>query len=90
MVCVTSHRQEAENGLIWKRGYFYGLNKNYWVDFYHYKVVVYTHSQQTFMFKQLVKVNFATDDTFKRIYECWNVKIHFVILKDTDSIYIFQ
>ncbi len=65
-VCVTSHRQEAENGLIWKRGYYFlGLNKNHWVDFYHYKVDVCTHCQHTFMFKQHVKVNFASDDSFK-------------------------
>ncbi len=34
--------------------------------FYHYRVVVYTHCQHTFMFKQLVKVKFASDDCFKR------------------------
>ncbi len=22
-VCVTSHSQEAENGLIWKKGYYF-------------------------------------------------------------------
>ncbi len=34
--------------------------------FYHYRVVVYTHCQHAFMFKQLVKVKFASDDCFKR------------------------
>ncbi len=29
--------------------------KNHWVDFYHYRMDVYTHFQYTFMFKQLVK-----------------------------------
>ncbi len=38
----------------------YGDLKKEQVDFYHYKVVVmYTHFQHTFMFKQLLKVNFA-------------------------------
>ncbi len=31
------------------------LKKKYWVDFYHYRVNVYTHFQHTFMFKLLVK-----------------------------------
>ncbi len=35
------------------------------MDCYHYRVVVYTHSQHTFIFKQHVKVNFASDDPFK-------------------------
>ncbi len=29
--------------------------KNHWVDFYHYRMDVYTHFQHTFMFKQHVK-----------------------------------
>ncbi len=29
--------------------------KKHWVDFYHYRMDVYTHFQHTFMFKQLVK-----------------------------------
>ncbi len=36
----------------------------YW-DFYHYRVVLYTHCQHTFQFKQHIKVNFASDDSFK-------------------------
>ncbi len=36
------------------------------VDFYHYRVVVCTHCQDTFQFKQHVKVNFASDDPFKK------------------------
>ncbi len=38
--------------------------KNY---FYHYRVVVYTHCQQTFQFKQLVKVHEALYDPFNKI-----------------------
>ncbi len=64
MVCdITQTRSREWPDL--KKGIFYGLNKNHWVDFYHYKVVVYTHGQQTFMFKQHVKVNFATDDPLR-------------------------
>ncbi len=32
------------------------------MDFYHYKVVVYTHCQNKFPFKQLVKVHVALYD----------------------------
>ncbi len=39
--------------------------KKHWVDFYYYRVVVFTHCQHTFQFKQHVKVNFACDDPFK-------------------------
>ncbi len=35
--------------------------KKHWVDFYHYRVVVYTH----FQFKQLVKVHVALYDPYK-------------------------
>ncbi len=35
------------------------------MDFYHYMVVVYTHCQHTFQFKQLVKVHVALYDIFK-------------------------
>ncbi len=35
-----------------------------WI-FYHYRVVVDTHCQQTFMSKQHVKVHFASDNIFK-------------------------
>ncbi len=31
------------------------LKKKHWVDFFHYRMDVYTHFQHTFMFKQLVK-----------------------------------
>ncbi len=31
------------------------LKKKHWVDFYHYRMDVYTHFQHTFMFKQLEK-----------------------------------
>ncbi len=35
------------------------------MDLYYYRVVVYTHCQHTFQFKQLVKVHVASDDPFK-------------------------
>ncbi len=41
-----------------------GMKKKHWVEFYHYRVVVYTHCKDTFQFKQHVKVNFASDDPF--------------------------
>ncbi len=43
---------------------FIEIKKSHWVDFYHYRVVVYTHCQHTFMFKQHAKVSFASDDPF--------------------------
>ncbi len=61
-VCVTSHSQEAENGLISERDIIYRDLKKHWVDFYHYRVYVYKHCQQ--LFKHHVKVNLASDDTF--------------------------
>ncbi len=38
--------------------------KKYWVDFYHYRVVMYA-LPKTFMFKQHVKMHLASDDPFK-------------------------
>ncbi len=32
-----------------------GLKKKHWVDFYHYRMDVYTHFEHTYIFKQLVK-----------------------------------
>ncbi len=64
-VCVTSHSQESENGLIWERSYHLSGEKKHSVDFYHNRVVVYKHCQHTFMFKLHVEVNFASDDPFK-------------------------
>ncbi len=63
---VTSHRQASEIGSIWERGKDLTRlkNKKHWVDFYHYRVVVYTHWQHTFQFKQLVKVHVASNDPF--------------------------
>ncbi len=46
---------------------FIGIKKKQWVDFYHYRVDVYTHCQHTFMFKQHVKVNFTSPLS---IYSC--------------------
>ncbi len=43
---------------------FNEITKKHWVDFYHYRVVVYTHCQHTFQFKQLVKVHVALHDPF--------------------------
>ncbi len=40
--------------------------KKHWVYFYHYRVVVYTHYQHTFQFKQLVKVHVALCDPFNK------------------------
>ncbi len=53
-------RLDLKKGIL-----FIWIKKKHWVDFYHYKVVVYTHCQHTFQFKQHVKVNFASDDPFK-------------------------
>ncbi len=39
---------------------------------YHYMVVVYTHCQHTFQFKQLVKVHVASDDPFKGLVHFQN------------------
>ncbi len=39
------------------------------MDIYHYRVVVYTHFQHTFMFKQHVKMNFASDDPFNSLIQ---------------------
>ncbi len=44
------------------------------MDFYHYRVDWYKNCHHTFMFKQHVKVNFASDDPFKiktiLVYTC--------------------
>ncbi len=37
------------------------------MDFYHYRVVVYTHCQHTFQFKLIVKVHVASYDPFKLV-----------------------
>ncbi len=59
-ICVTSHGQMAR----FEKGVKILVDKKkHWVDFYHYRVVVYTHCQHTFKFKQLVKV--ALYDPFK-------------------------
>ncbi len=50
------------------------LKKNT-VDFYHYRVVVYTHCQHTFQFKQLVKVHAALYDPFKWFFSLYLWKI---------------
>ncbi len=41
--------------MIW----FKGFKNEEWVDFYHCRVVVFTHCQHTFMSKNHVKVDFA-------------------------------
>ncbi len=50
---------------IWERDKDFS-RKKHWVDFYHYRVVVYTHCQHTFQLKQLVKVHVALYDPFKK------------------------
>ncbi len=45
--------------------------KKHWVAFYHYRVVVYTHCQNTFVFKHCVKINLASDVPFNGILK-WN------------------
>ncbi len=53
-VNVTSLFTDSTNGLFWETVYdLWGLKKEQ-VDLYHYRVVVYTHCQHTFMFKQQV------------------------------------
>ncbi len=59
-VRVTSHRQTAR---FEKEVKILVDKKKHWVDFYHYRIV-YTHCQQTFQFKQLVKVHVALYDPF--------------------------
>ncbi len=54
---VRSHGQTAR----FEKG-----GKKHWVDFYHYRVVMYTHCQHTFKFKQLVKVHAALYGPFKK------------------------
>ncbi len=46
------------------------------MDFYHCRMDVYTHFQHTFMFKQLVKVNLASDDPFRINTSQTKVKTH--------------
>ncbi len=65
-VRVTSQTRSSEwpdlkKGILFLRIH---LKKKHWVDFYHYRPDVYTHCQHTFMFKQHVKVNLASDDPF--------------------------
>ncbi len=49
---------------IWERvKILVDKKKKHWLDFYHYRVVVYTHCQHTFQFKQLVKVHVALHDS---------------------------
>ncbi len=66
-LCDVTHTRIWER-LDLRKGLLYiGIKKNkkHWVDFYHYRVDVYKHCQHTFMFKQHVKVNFASDDPFQ-------------------------
>ncbi len=59
-------RQFAQN-LLWESAYdLWGFKKKHWVDFYHYRVVVYTHCQDTFQFKHHVKVHFESNVPFKK------------------------
>ncbi len=49
---TTSFWQESQR-TAWfeKRDFKIGIKKKHWVDFYHYRMDVYTHFQHTIMFK---------------------------------------
>ncbi len=87
-VCVTSHRQVSEIGLIWARGNnLTRLKYKHWVDFYHYRMVVYTlptHIQ----LKQLVKVHVASNDPFQKNHMFlliqWKLIESYIVLGPTD------
>ncbi len=65
------------DGSIWERGKDLSrLKIKHWVDFYHYRVVVYTHCQHTIQFKLLVKVNVALYDPFR-----WQISGHAAVEK---------
>ncbi len=49
---------------------FMGIEKKHRVDLYHYRVVVCTHCQHTFLFRHHVKMNFASDVPFKKCALC--------------------
>ncbi len=70
-VSVTSHGQTArfEKGIK-----ILVVKKNTGFIFYHYRVVVYTHCQHTFQFKQLVKVHVALYDPFKDCFTGMELK----------------
>ncbi len=51
--CTELHHSDRNLRTAWvEKG---DIKKKHWVDFYHYRVDVYTHFQHTFMFKQHVK-----------------------------------
>ncbi len=56
-VRVMSHGQTAriEKGIK----VLVDKKKKHWVDFYHYRGVMYKHCQHTYQFKQLLKVHVA-------------------------------
>ncbi len=55
--CAELHHSDCNIRTAWfeKGDFKIGIQKKHWVDFYHYRVDVYTHFQHTFMFKQLEK-----------------------------------
>ncbi len=53
------HFIDSANGLFLDTAYELWDWKKERIDFYHYRVVVYTHCQHTFMFKRHIKVHFA-------------------------------
>ncbi len=55
------------------------------MDFYHYKVVVYTHCQHTLQFKLHVKVNFASNDPFNQIISIKFAKRPILIYNNGES-----
>ncbi len=83
LACVTYLWPESENGLIWESANDLGgfKKKKHWVDFCHYRVVVYTHVQHTFMFKHHVKVNFDFDLPFKLVTRLTDLYIKKVAVK---------
>ncbi len=56
-VCTELRHSDRNLRTAWfeKEDFKIGIKKKHWVDFYHYRMDVYTHFQHTFMFKQHVK-----------------------------------
>ncbi len=55
--CAELRHSDRNLRTAWfeKGGFKIGIKKKNTVDFYHYRMDVYTHFQHTFMFKQLEK-----------------------------------
>ncbi len=50
VILIGTEQPDLRKGILKQ-----GFKKKHCVDFYHYRMDVYTHFQHTFMFKQLVK-----------------------------------